>query len=434
MIVKVHSRGSGGGSGPVQYLLGKNGDREDARLDQGNPVEIIELIDGLKFAQKYTSGVLSFAESDLSEFQKKEIMEGFEKTIFTGLDKDQYSILWVQHLDKGRLELNFVIPNVELLSGKRLQPYYDRADRTRVNAFQEATNGQYELADPNDPIRRRELTTSSDLPRDIASAQESITDGLLSLANQGLVKNRQDVISRLEAYGFTVAKISKNSISIKNPELNKNGKQKQNIRLRGALYEESFKFGKGLQSEIEGAGRRFREQARQRFEESLATYRRSSDIKREYNIKRFERQKEQAFGVEQSNAITAAGVAVRSPSISLGVVSVPKSGSYITSGAANLGELHVRVRGGVSLPDQGGKLNDGIGERTIIGCREIGKRAGERTHTNGLSGEVFAENTGRIFRKIRAISDAIEQVVERIKLSLSNKMQKNERSGPTLGR
>ncbi|MGK3325838.1 hypothetical protein ACSLPB_29600, partial [Escherichia coli] len=40
-----------------------------------------------------------------------------------GLEKNQYSILWVEHQDKGRLELNFVIPNMELQTGKRLQPY-----------------------------------------------------------------------------------------------------------------------------------------------------------------------------------------------------------------------------------------------------------------------------------------------------------------------
>ncbi|WP_434221106.1 hypothetical protein, partial [Klebsiella pneumoniae] len=42
-------------------------------------------------------------------------------------DRDQYACLWVEHRDKGRLELNFVIPNIELQSGKRLQPYFDRA-------------------------------------------------------------------------------------------------------------------------------------------------------------------------------------------------------------------------------------------------------------------------------------------------------------------
>ena len=56
---------------------------------------------------------------------------------FPGLDKDQYQILWVQHQDKvnqdtgeTRLELNFVIPNVEL-TGKRLQPFYAPVDLDR---------------------------------------------------------------------------------------------------------------------------------------------------------------------------------------------------------------------------------------------------------------------------------------------------------------
>ncbi|MEY8921596.1 hypothetical protein AB9G80_00255 [Escherichia coli] len=29
----------------------------------------------------------------------------------------------MEHTDKGRLELNFLIPNTELLTGKRLQPW-----------------------------------------------------------------------------------------------------------------------------------------------------------------------------------------------------------------------------------------------------------------------------------------------------------------------
>ncbi|MGU0043982.1 hypothetical protein ACVXHA_22160 [Escherichia coli] len=61
----------------------------------------------------------------------------FERVLMPGLEKNQYSILWVEHQDKGRLELNFVIPNMELQSGK-LQPYYDRADRPRIDALADA--------------------------------------------------------------------------------------------------------------------------------------------------------------------------------------------------------------------------------------------------------------------------------------------------------
>ena len=73
MIIKIHSRGIGSGSGPVDYLLGKDRDREDARLDRGDPEQMIQLIDSSQFAQKYTSGVLSFAERDLDEHQSNRL-------------------------------------------------------------------------------------------------------------------------------------------------------------------------------------------------------------------------------------------------------------------------------------------------------------------------------------------------------------------------
>ncbi|KZJ37238.1 hypothetical protein AWG80_25545 [Escherichia coli] len=127
MIVKFHARGKGGGSGPVDYLLGRERNREGATVLQGNPEEVRELIDATPFAKKYTSGVLSFAEKELPPGGREKVMASFERVLMPGLEKNQYSILWVEHQDKGRLELNFVIPNMELQTGKRLQPYYDRA-------------------------------------------------------------------------------------------------------------------------------------------------------------------------------------------------------------------------------------------------------------------------------------------------------------------
>ena len=56
MIIKFHSRGRGCGSGSVDYLLGKDRDREGARLDSGDPEQMIQLIDSINYAQKYKSG------------------------------------------------------------------------------------------------------------------------------------------------------------------------------------------------------------------------------------------------------------------------------------------------------------------------------------------------------------------------------------------
>ena len=193
MIIKFHSRGRGCGSGSVDYLLGKDRNREGARLDSGDQDQMIQLIDSNKKKKKYKSGVLSFAEHDLEEKQKQEIMESFEQILMPGLEKDQYSILWVQHQDKERLELNFVVANVELQSGKRLQPYYDPVDRPRLNAWKDLVNDRYQLHDPNDPINKRELCTPNDLPRAKKDASEAITRGLLGLADQGALKSRSDV-------------------------------------------------------------------------------------------------------------------------------------------------------------------------------------------------------------------------------------------------
>ncbi|KAB8313500.1 hypothetical protein EH228_01720 [Erwinia endophytica] len=118
MIVKFHARGRGGGSGPVDYLLGKERNREGASVLQGKPEEVRELIDASPYAKKYTSGVLSFAEADLPLGQCEKLMESFERVLMPGLDKDQYSVLWVEHRDKGRLsgQVSRLSQQVERLS------------------------------------------------------------------------------------------------------------------------------------------------------------------------------------------------------------------------------------------------------------------------------------------------------------------------------
>ena len=89
MIVKFHPRGRGGGAGPVDYLLGKDRQREGAPVLQGKPEEVRELIDATPFAKKYTSGVLSFAEKSLPAGGREKVMESFERVLMPGLEKNQ---------------------------------------------------------------------------------------------------------------------------------------------------------------------------------------------------------------------------------------------------------------------------------------------------------------------------------------------------------
>mgnify|MGYP000008691983 CR=1 FL=1 len=297
MIVKIHSRGAGSGSGPVDYLLGKDRQREQASVLRGNPERVRELIDGCDFARAYTSGVLSFQEPDIADAEKSRLMDEWEHTLLPGLDHDQYACLWVEHRDKGRLELNFVIPNTELQRGKRLQPYFDRADRPRVNAWQTLTNDRLGLRDPNDPTYRRPLTQASDLPRDKQQASEKITAGLMNLMQQGLIRNRQDVVTQLERYGLTVARETRNSLSIADPDGGRN------IRLKGMIYERDFKFGEGLRREIEAAGAGYRAEREARVREAGDVYQRGTAIKLAEYQQRYPRAERPAEGHDQSDRL-----------------------------------------------------------------------------------------------------------------------------------
>lgn len=284
MIVKFARRGKGGGAGPVEYLLGKERDRDGATLNHGNPDQVQALIDSSPYAKKYTTGYLCFAEQNLSTEIKERLMSEFEEVLLPGMDKDQYSCLWVEHLDKGRLELNFVVPNIELLTGKRLQPYFHKADNPRLDAWRTIKNIELRLKDPDNPSNRQALIKASNLPTEVKEVGNLITDGLLQMANAGQIKSRQDVIATLESQGFEIARVTKKSISIKHPE-----EGRRNIRLKGLLYEQDFRYGEGLQRAIEEASDRHRAAAQKRLQDAQVKYSSCFERKRAANHQRYKR-------------------------------------------------------------------------------------------------------------------------------------------------
>lgn len=285
MIVKMFKRGAGGGSGPVNYLLGKERNREGATLLRGDPDQIKALIDSSKYAQKYTSGVLSFEEKDIPEATKQRLMDSFEGALLPALDKDQYSVLWVEHRDKDRLELNFVVPNLELQTGKRLQVYFHAQDRYRMHDWQTIQNIENDFKDPDDPLKRQLLTLPNNLPKDRKEVQLAITHGLKELVEAGAINNRSDVLQTLTDAGFSVARETKSSISIAAPDGGKN------IRLTGALYEREFSIehGASLEDTIRRESEAYRESRYERLSRARTNYREGFGRKLEYNQQRYKR-------------------------------------------------------------------------------------------------------------------------------------------------
>lgn len=356
MIVNFFSRGTGGGRGPVEYLLGKDQDRELAELLRGDALETIALIDSSPYAKRYTSGCLSFEEADLTPEKKRELMDSFEECLFPGMDKNQYNILWVEHRDKGRLELNFVIPNLELVSGQRLQPYFYKADEKRVDAWKTIQNIENGFSDPDDPARRQALTPASDLPASSKAIADDIHAGIISLIGAGKIENRADVIKELEAAGFTVSRQTKSSISIENPARESG----RNIRLKGGVYERDFDISNELPQQVERRSAEHKQALGERLETARERYSYGLGIKQAELAGSFKGQRK---GYERSHPAAAKSTAVGFPlasrvahNSSLGVDRLERlarresagTRAVDSAGQKDAGELAERLAGGAS--------------------------------------------------------------------------------------
>jgi len=425
MIVKFHPRGRGGGSGPVDYLLGKDREREGATVLQGKAEEIRELIDASPYAKKYTSGVLSFAEKDLPAGQREKLMASFERVLMPGLDKDQYSILWVEHADKGRLELNFLIPNTELLTGKRLQPYYDRADRPRINAWQTVVNGSLGLHDPNAPENRRALVTASALPKTKQEASEAITRGLMHLFASGELKTRQDVTETLERSGFEVIRTTKNSISIADPDGGRN------IRLKGAIYEQHFSATEGFRAEIESAAAAYRRDAADRIQRARAVCKNGIELKREENQRRHPRPREgyeRGHAVEPTERAENGRTDMAHPHFDIRAPGRDEREHSVVAGAEDSHQLHNAFHpekrpGETEREDMGRELSGKSGRTPVPGAPGGDKTGNHPLQRNELdpteTGVAEHDGTGKtVVERIRAVTTGLLEKAGRVGHSL----------------
>lgn len=227
----------------MKYLLSKPDGQ--AKVLKGVPELSVAIANSLSFSNSYYVGVLSFEELESNEARKMDIIEAFEDSIFPFFKdkKDRYDITWIEHSDKGRTELNFFVPMVDLQTEKRLNVFNvsHQQDKDLFNTFRDYINLKYGYSNPNDPTKGHLIKPSDGLMK--ASSQSAktakeiiatIEEALNNDISQGLVEDRQGVIDTLVLNGYEITRQSKTSISIKNP----NGGQ--NIKLKGDIFNEQF--------------------------------------------------------------------------------------------------------------------------------------------------------------------------------------------------
>lgn len=252
MVIKFISNKKGGSSKAVDYLLNEREALGTARTLQGDPSITRSIINNIERKQKVTVGVMSFEESNINEDLKYKLMNDLEKTMFPGMDKSEYNILWVEHTDKDRLELNFVVPKEHLPTQKALQPYYHGQDLPRFEKLQKIMNIENSFTDPQDPSKKRTLEINN---KEIHLAKDyvELDNTLHQLVAEGKIQNRQQMVELLKENDIQVTREAKESLSIKLPD------SKRAKRFKGDIYNEQFNSPEQLKEFSKQAERRTRE-------------------------------------------------------------------------------------------------------------------------------------------------------------------------------
>lgn len=242
----AHDRGSGAGA--IKYLIGlkdsKGRLRAGVEVLRGNPEQTAQLIDSLKTRNRYTSSVIAFHKDDApTDAEIQAVVDDYERVTFAGLRKSQYTFCAVLHKeDDGCKHIHFIIPRVELESGRSLNvappghEYY-------FAKWRNVWNHEKGWARPDDPTRARLVQpgkkayrTTEEFKAGLTQATDQkvlITEYLTEQIEAGKVKTREDVLEVLSELG-ELNRVGKDYVSVR---LSEDAKP---IRLKGLLYGDNF--------------------------------------------------------------------------------------------------------------------------------------------------------------------------------------------------
>ncbi|MGL2488374.1 relaxase/mobilization nuclease domain-containing protein [Helicobacter pylori] len=239
MLVKFWgiNQGGGDGDGSVNYLLNERVEQGTAKVLKGDANLTKSLLLSLTQKHKACVGCLSFEESNINDGLKYELMESFENALLTQEMQGRYNILWVEHTDKGRLELNFVIPKIDLGRQKAFNPYYHKVDLKRIDTWKDCINLKHNFTNPKDLEKQHNIQqhqTKNPKNKELLATYEKL-DKLIQDNLGKLFNSRDDIINFLKSNQCEVTRQGKDYISVKLPN------EPKTKRLKGFYYHETFR-------------------------------------------------------------------------------------------------------------------------------------------------------------------------------------------------
>lgn len=202
----------------------------------------------------------------------------------------------------------------------------------------------------------------------------------------GELKTRHDVTETLESAGFEVVRTTKSSISIADPD------EGRNIRLKGAIYEQSFNAGEGLRAEIESAAAEYRRDAESRIQRAREVCKSGTERKREENQRRHARPRPHAVLSHE-----------------------PAHERDAAHGQPDVADHRAGLRPADSL-ERG---------HSVVAGTTYTRQLHEHPETEGRAGEAERENVGRELpeRQQRAVSGAAERREGRNELDAGERLR-----------
>lgn len=298
MYMKVFPHGKGGGVGPVNYLVRMDypgRDEQPPQVLRGDPAMTRELIDAQDRVWKFTAGVLSWAPGeDVTPEQEKALMNDFEAVAFAGLEPDQYDVLWVRHVHAAHHELHFVVPRVELRSGKALNPCPPGWQKD-FDVLRDLHNWREGWARPDDPERARaykpahtDLARARDIRWSKASPDEFKEDPrklvheyIAQRIAAGIVTNRAELVLSLHEVGLETPRLGKDYLTVMDPE------SRTRIRMKGGVYCEHWRLEKQTPSQNQRGSRDTGADRVRRIRELTAQLERVIEKRAGYNRDRY---------------------------------------------------------------------------------------------------------------------------------------------------
>lgn len=234
MLAKTFKGGQtfNGAVSTINYLLDSRVSEGTAKVIFGDSEITLALIEEASKKQKWSwfSGVLTFSEI-LDETIKHEVIKDFMRVFFAGLSGNQYNILWINHQDKGRTELHYVGPRLELTTGKSMNPYFVKRDFNKKDLWQEKINIEYgftsHLDKPNATSQKMAIWS-----KDSKSLVAQIDEKIIALIKSDKITCRGDIISKLRE-DFELGSIENGFLEI----IDNDGRSH---KLKGEIYNKNY--------------------------------------------------------------------------------------------------------------------------------------------------------------------------------------------------